>query len=70
MQEEIHNVQVEVYGGQDVLLGGKLLHQQVGVIDDEAAEDQSPGSSQDQLCAVTIEEELQKEGSKRVCRTK
>lgn len=56
MQEEVDNVQVEVDGGQDVLLGRELLHQQVGVVDDEAAEDQGSGSGHDQLCAVTVEE--------------
>lgn len=60
MQEEVDNVQVEVDGGQDVLLRGELLHQQAGVIDDEAAEDQRPGSSHDQLYAVTVEEEPHK----------
>lgn len=40
-----------------MLLGGELLHQQVGVVDDETAEDQSPSSRHDQLCAVTVEEE-------------
>lgn len=57
VQEEVDDVQVEVDGGQDVFLGGELLHQQVGVIDDETAEDQGSGSGQDQLCAVTVEEE-------------
>lgn len=61
VQEEIDDVQVEVDGGQDVLLGGELFHQQVGVIDDETAEDQSPGPGQNQLCAVTVKEELQRE---------
>ena len=59
VQEQVDDVQVEVDGGQDVFLRGELLHQQVCVIDDEATEDQSPGSSQDQLSAVTVEEELQ-----------
>lgn len=57
VQEEVDDVQVEVDGGQDVLLGRELLHQQVGVEDDETAEHQSPRSRQDQLCAVTVEEE-------------
>lgn len=64
VQEEVHDVQVEVDGGQDMLLGGELLHQQVGVVDDEAAEDQSPGSSQDQLGTLAVEEELQREQSR------
>lgn len=59
VQEEVDDVKVEVDGGQDVLLRGELLHQQVGVKDDETAEHQGPSSSQDQLCAVTVEEELQ-----------
>lgn len=63
VQEEVDNVQVEVDGGQDVLLGRELLHQQVGVVDDEATEDQGPGSGHDQLCAVTVEEELRREQS-------
>lgn len=63
VQEEVDNVQVEVDGCQDVLLRGELLHQQVGVVDDEAAEDQSPSSSEHQLCAVTVEEELQRQRS-------
>ncbi len=63
VQEEVDDVQVEVDGGQNVLLRGELLHEQVGVVDDETAEDQSPGSSQDQFCAVTVEEELQRDQS-------
>lgn len=58
VQEEVDNVQVQVDGGQDVLLGGELLHEQVGVVDDETAEYQGSGSSIDQLYAVAIEEEL------------
>ena len=58
MQEKVYNVQVEVDGGQDVFLRGELLHKQVGVVDYETAKDESPRSSQDQLCAVIIEEEL------------
>lgn len=65
VQEEVDDVQVEVDGGQDVLLGRELLHQQVGVEDDETAEHQSPRSRQDQLCAVTVEEELQGDQSQR-----
>lgn len=61
MQEEVDNVQVEIDGGQDVLLRGELLHQHVGVVDDEPTEDQSPSSSQDQLCAVTVKEKLNKD---------
>lgn len=49
VEEEVDDVQVEVDGGQDVFLGGELLHQQVGVIDDESTEDQSSASSRHQL---------------------
>jgi len=57
MQEEVDDVQVEVDGGQDVLLGGQLVHQEMGVVDDEATEQQSPGASKQQLCCVIVEEE-------------
>lgn len=63
VQEEVDNVQVEVDGGQDVLLGGELLHQQVSVVDNEGAEDQSAGSSKDQLRAIAVEKELKREQS-------
>lgn len=57
VQEEVDNIQVEVNGGQDVLLRRELLHQHAGVIDDEATEDQGPSSSQEQTCIITVEEE-------------
>lgn len=47
-----------------MLLGRELLHQQVGVVDDEAAEDQSSGSSKDQLCAVAVEKKLKRKQSR------
>lgn len=65
VQEEVDNIQVEVNGGQDVLLRRELLHQHAGVIDDEATEDQGPSSSQEQTCIITVEEELQREQSTR-----
>lgn len=58
MQEEVDNVQVEVDGGQNVLLRGELLHQHVGIVDDKATEDKCPSSSQDQFCTITVEEKL------------
>ena len=66
MQEEVDDVQVQVDGGQDVLLGGQLVHQEMGVIDDEAAEQQSPGTGKHQLRGVVVEEELTMEGEGRV----
>lgn len=60
VQEEVDDVQVEVNGGQDVLLRRELLHQHAGVVDDEATEDQGASSSQEQTCIVTVEEELQR----------
>lgn len=56
MQEEVDDVQVEVNGGQDVLLRGQLVHQQMGVIDDEAAEEQCSGASKHQLRGLIVEE--------------
>lgn len=70
VQEEVDNVQVEVNGGQDVLLRRELLHQHAGVIDDEATEDQGPSSSQEQTCIITVEEELQREQSTRGLKVK
>lgn len=58
MQEEVNDVQVQVNGGQDVFLRGQLVHQKVGVIDDEATEQQSSCTSKYQLHCVVLEEEL------------
>lgn len=58
VQEEVDYVQVEVDGGQYVLLGWQLAHQNVCVVDDEAAEEQSAGSSENQLHRVILEENL------------
>lgn len=60
MQEQVDDVQVQVYGGQDVLFRRQLLHQEAGVEDDEATENERSGSGQKQLRAVTVEEELRK----------
>lgn len=60
MQEEVDDVQVEIDWGQNVFLGGELLHQHVGVVDDETAEDERPGPGEQQLCAVTVEKHLQR----------
>lgn len=49
VQEQVDNVQVEVDGGQYVLFGRQLAHQNVRVVDDEAAEEQSAGSGTRQL---------------------
>lgn len=59
MQEEVDNVQVEVYGGQHVLLRGQLVHEEVGVVDDEGAEEESTSPGIHQLQRVVVEEELQ-----------
>lgn len=58
MQEEVDYVQVEVDGGQDVLLGWQLAHQNVCVVDDEAAEEQRTGAGKHQLHRVIVEEKL------------
>lgn len=58
MQEEVDYVQVEVDGGQYVLLGRQLAHQNVCVVDDKAAEEQSTGAGAHQLHRVVVEENL------------
>lgn len=40
-----------------MLLGGELVHQQVGVVDDEPTEDQRPGAGEDQLCCFVVEKQ-------------
>lgn len=62
VDEEVDDVQVQVDGGQDVLLGGQPVHQQVGVIDDEAAEDQRPSTREQQLRHLIVEEQLEGHG--------
>lgn len=58
VQEEVDDVQVEVDGGQYVLLRWQLAHQNVCVVDDEAAEEQSPSAGEHQLHRVVVEENL------------
>ena len=38
VQEEVQNVQVEIDGGQDVLLWGDLVHHHVHIKDDKTTE--------------------------------
>ena len=42
-----------------MLLGGQPVHQQVGVVDDEATEDQRPTTCQEQLRRLVVEEQLE-----------
>lgn len=58
MQEKVDYIQVKVDGGQYVFLGWKLAHQNVRVIDDEAAEEESTGAGTHQLHCVIVEENL------------
>lgn len=58
VQEEVDYVQVEVDGSQNVLLGWQLAHQNVGVVDDEAAEEQSASAGTHQLHCIVVEENL------------
>ena len=61
VDEEVDDVQVQVDGGQDVLLRGQLVHQKVCVVDDEPAEDQRSGAGEEQLCRLVVEEHLRGE---------
>lgn len=58
MQEQVNDVQVQVDGGQDVLLRGQLVHQQVGVKDDEATEHKGSSTSEHQLHRLIVEKQL------------
>ena len=58
VDKEVDDVQVQVDGGQDVLLRGQLVHQKVRVVDDEPAEDQRTGAGKEQLCRLVVEEHL------------
>lgn len=70
VQEEVDYIQVQVDWGQYVLLGRQLAHQNVCVVDDEAAEEQSAGAGAHQLHRVVVEENLvysrRKQSGKRV----
>lgn len=58
VQEEVDYVQVQIDGRQDMFLWWQLVHQQVRIKNDEAAEEQSSGSSENKLHCVIVEEEL------------
>ncbi len=58
LNEQINHVQVKVDWGQDVLLGGKLVHQHVGVEYNECRKQQGTGYGIHQLKCLTVEEEL------------
>lgn len=58
VQEQVDYVQVQIDGCQDVFLGGQLMHQQVGIENDEPAEQQSSSPGEDQLHCVVVEEKL------------
>lgn len=59
VQEEVDDVQVEVDGGQHMLLGGELVHEEVGVIDDEGTEEESTCPGVHQLHHIIIEKQLE-----------
>lgn len=61
VQEQVDDIQVEIDGCQDVLLWGQLVHQQMGIENNEAAEQQSSGPSKHQLHSVIVEEELHRQ---------
>ena len=42
LDEEVDDVQVQLDGGQDVLLGGHAGHDHLGVVDDEAYTENKP----------------------------
>lgn len=60
IDEQVDYIQVQIDGCQDVLLRWQLMHQQVGIENNEPAEQQSSGPSEDQLHCVIVEEKPHK----------
>ena len=61
LDEEIDDVQVEVEDSDDVVLWADVLHDQLGVIDDEAREEDSSHDRQAGLHQWAADEDLQRE---------
>lgn len=61
VQEQVDNIQVQVDRSVDVFLGGHLVHDHVGVIDNEEGEEESATDGQSQLYHGTLEEDLKTE---------
>ena len=58
MQEEVEDIQVEVDGGMDVLLGCDSLHDQPRVKDDEQREEHGASHCDAKVYQGTLQEEL------------
>ena len=59
VDKQVNKVQVEVDGGNDVLLRRELVHDDVGVKDDKTTEQHSPSNGQHKLQCLAPEEQLQ-----------
>lgn len=66
VDEEVDEVEVEVDGRKDVLLRRHLVHDHVGVEDDEAAEESGPAHRDDKLGSLAPEEHLHTQHGTRV----
>ena len=58
VDEEVDKVEIEVDGGEDVLLRRELVHDDVSVKDDEATEEQSTTNRENKLESLAPEEQL------------
>ena len=59
VHEEVDDVQVELDGGQDVLLGAESGHDHLRVHDDEQREEEGPAHRQRRVRQLVAEEDLQ-----------
>ena len=59
LYEEVDDVQVELDGGQDVLLGAESGHDHLRVHDDEQREEEGPAHRQRRVRQLVAEEDLQ-----------
>ena len=59
LDEEVDDVQVELDGGQDVLLGAESGHDHLRVHDDEQREEEGPAHRQRRVRQLVAEEDLQ-----------
>ena len=59
LDEEVDDVQVELDGGQDVLLGTKSGHDHLGVHNDEHGEEECSSHSQSSVCHLIAHEHLE-----------
>lgn len=63
VDKEVDEIQVEVDGSHDVILSGKLVHDEVGVKYDEATEDQGACDREHKLQCLAPHKNLMKKSA-------